>query len=502
MDPSLLLHRYGFDLPPEDTKLLRGPLPGAARQWVRDAIGPGARIVSEHPRAGGTSSAIHGVTVDDAHGVRSHLVLRRYVRQDWLAREPDLAEHEARVLALLEPSRVSAPHLVAVDPSGGHCDVPAVLMTRLPGRIRWTSRDLDGFLTGLVDAMVTIHAVDVPDSVTIRPFTPYDEGQLLEPPPGTSCPEAWACAIEVHAGPPPVREHRFIHRDFHPGNVLWRGDSVTGVVDWCNASLGSPEADVGHCRINLARTFGHDAAEHLTARYLERSGRDGYDPYWDLVDAVGMLDLVETEFVSLPALDDFVSPRGCPPRLTVPDSVRDRVAVTTRSRTERRRLLGHLRDGVGEGLVPAAALLSHHELGHVALDLDLAGHEGLHPRLRIAGDEDVLRGRVVGGEGHVGVVDEADAHLGLAVLRAHVHVTLVAERRARDHDVDDDRVPGGGVRAVLGDELLDLGEPFVGEERELGHWSLLDRWSRTDTNGGEPTDAAKRRRGRCDRRGG
>ena len=104
-----------------------------------------------------------------------------------------------------------------------------------------------------------------------------------------------------------MRERTFIHRDFHPGNVLWTGDAVTGIVDWSSASLGSPEADVGHCRINLARHLGYDAAEQFTAIYRERSGRGEYHPYWDLVDAVGMLDLVGPEFGWLPALDDFVA---------------------------------------------------------------------------------------------------------------------------------------------------------------------------------------------------
>src|SRR5882724_8262052 len=92
---------HGFDLDPEEEALLRGPPPPAARAWIRELLGPGTRIVSTHPRAGGTSSAVHGVTVDAPDGGRRELVLRRYVRADWLAREPDLAEHEAHVLDLL-----------------------------------------------------------------------------------------------------------------------------------------------------------------------------------------------------------------------------------------------------------------------------------------------------------------------------------------------------------------------------------------------------------------
>jgi aminoglycoside phosphotransferase (APT) family kinase protein len=306
MAPPSPVPVHGFDVTPEDRLLLRGPLPAAARRWVLGELGPGSRIVSAYARAGGTSSAVHGLTVDDARGVRHRLVLRRYVRSDWLEREPDLAEHEARVLTLLEPSAVEAPRLVAVDPNGGHCDVPAVLMTRLPGRVRWSPRDVRGFIERIVDPMLVIHAVRVPDSVPIRTFRRYYEDEVLQPPAGSSCPEAWARAIEVHAGPPPAVERVFIHRDYHPGNLLWAGDSVSGVVDWVNASLGSPEADVGHCRINLARHLGYEAAELLAQRYRARSGRGDYHPYWDLVAAVGMLDDAVPARGWLHALDEFV----------------------------------------------------------------------------------------------------------------------------------------------------------------------------------------------------
>jgi aminoglycoside phosphotransferase (APT) family kinase protein len=299
--------RYGFDLSPDEVQLLRSPLPEPTRTWIRDQLGAGTRIVSAHPRAGGTSSAIHAVTIEERSGARQTLVLRRYVRSDWLAQEPDLAEHEARVLELLAPTAVDAPRLVAVDATGARCGVPAVLMTRLPGRIRWAPNAIDPNLDELVDAMLTIHAVRVPDAVPIRDFRPYSEHEHLEPPTETTQRAAWERAIEVHAGPPPSTERAFIHRDFHPGNVLWVGDRVSGVVDWCNASIGVPEADLGHCRINLTREVGDERADRLTVRYRERSGRGEIHPYWDLVAAVGMLDLVGTDFVWLPALDDFVA---------------------------------------------------------------------------------------------------------------------------------------------------------------------------------------------------
>jgi hypothetical protein len=43
------------------------------------------------------------------------------------------AAREAAILELLAPTPVSAPALVAADPDAAACDVPALLLDRLPG---------------------------------------------------------------------------------------------------------------------------------------------------------------------------------------------------------------------------------------------------------------------------------------------------------------------------------------------------------------------------------
>jgi aminoglycoside phosphotransferase (APT) family kinase protein len=80
----------------------------------------------------------------------------------------------------------------------------------------------------------------------------------------------------------------FIHRDFHPGNVLWRRGRVTGVVDWASASISPACVDVGHCRGNLV-PYGMEVVERFTAMWERRSGTR-FDPWADLVTIVGFLD--------------------------------------------------------------------------------------------------------------------------------------------------------------------------------------------------------------------
>ena len=107
-----------------------------------------------------------------------------------------------------------------------------------------------------------------------------------------SRPDVWERAIDVlERGRPKGDERLFIHRDYHPGNVLWENGQVSGLIDWVNASVGSPWADVGHCRVNLASELGPPAADRLLELFRAASGRsDEYDPYWDIAAAIGGLD--------------------------------------------------------------------------------------------------------------------------------------------------------------------------------------------------------------------
>jgi aminoglycoside phosphotransferase (APT) family kinase protein len=281
---------HGFALSPEDDRLLRGPVPERALAWAARAVGDGARVVRSRPLAGGTSSAVHALSVSSARGGVEELVLRRFVRSDWLAEEPDVARHEATALEVVAGRPVPTPRLVAVDQDGGAAGEPAVLMTRLPGAVVWDPIDLEPFLRTLAEILPPVHATPVPAGASLPDFTSY-RVELRRAPRWATRPRVWETAIEVLDGPVPSSERLLIHRDYHPGNVLWERGELGGVVDWVNASIGSPWADVGHCRVNLAGEMGQDVADRFLERYRVAAGRDGeYHPYWDVSAAIGGLD--------------------------------------------------------------------------------------------------------------------------------------------------------------------------------------------------------------------
>lgn len=261
--------------------LRRRPGPDAL-DWVLRHQPPGTRIASLRRLRGGTASATHAINLRNPDGELIRTVLRRYVRSDWLQREPDLAAREAATLDRLSASDVAAPRLFAVDPSGGHCGVPAVLMSRLPGRIDVAPTDLGPYVEQMAAVLPAVHRTKVDRRFKkTRPYFSYVALDTLQVPAWSDQPDAWAAIIAAARHDPSPVQATFIHRDYHPGNVVWARGKLTGVVDWVNASFGPPGIDIGHCRVNLAVLFGVDAADRFLDACLRLLGDQPHQLFWD-----------------------------------------------------------------------------------------------------------------------------------------------------------------------------------------------------------------------------
>jgi aminoglycoside phosphotransferase (APT) family kinase protein len=258
--------------------------PAATLTWAAAQIGPAARVTRVRRLRNSWAAAVHAIDVEDAAHVH-RLVLRRWARTD-LVPDIGVVENEAAALGLLasaERASLPVPWLVGADAKCGHADVPAVLMTRLPGRDVLAPPDLDVFLDRLVETLHAIHEVPVPPG-TLNYFRPWSLDTVTSPPSWSRRPAVWERAIEIAQQPVPAHERVLVHRDFWPGNVLWQRGKLTGVVDWTHACRGPAAADVAHCRGNLALLFGLDIADDFARRYGNLE-----DLAWhDIADTVSM----------------------------------------------------------------------------------------------------------------------------------------------------------------------------------------------------------------------
>ena len=262
--------------------------------WIERSVGPGARVVRiEELPASATRKHLIEVRLGD--GSTRKLVLRRYHDAERLAHDPWYAPaSEALALKLLSGTTVPAPRLHAADPEARVCDVPALLESWVPGSPAWRPAGLDDYLSRAAEVLVAIHAVSVPADVDLPRYAPYRGGERIAPPPFSTRPDLWRRVAEVLDQPWPAGRETFIHRDYHPGNVLWDGKQVTGVVDWATAAWGPPGIDLARMRLNLASIHGRQAADRFLIAYVAAGGDpSARSPYWDLLDAADVLaDLV------------------------------------------------------------------------------------------------------------------------------------------------------------------------------------------------------------------
>lgn len=257
------------------------PAPGARPPaqllaWVEQTLGRNARVVGLKRLTGGLTSIVHRVIVV-RNGSREEYVLRSWVPdrewETWIARAVPL---ETTVLTKLEESDIPAPRVIGstTDTALGG---PAVLMTRVPGKMRLMPRDREDWLRQMAQMLARIHALGVDG----KPFESWLDRSRLSPPPDASRADIWREAIALVAEERAPTRTCFLHRDYQHFNLLWSRERLTGVVDWIEACVGPAEVDVGHCRLNLTVLFSADVADRFRAIYEIESGHS-VDAWWDV----------------------------------------------------------------------------------------------------------------------------------------------------------------------------------------------------------------------------
>jgi aminoglycoside phosphotransferase (APT) family kinase protein len=245
--------------------------------WVAALVGSRARTVASGRLSGGIVSSVYRLSILDARGRRHWLVVRRYLGANQRKWGSSAVRREAAVLSALERSGLPAPRLVDADPDGLQAGVPAIVMSRLPGRIHLTPSNPESWLRQMAALLPRIHEL----SIEAPRFESWFDASKIEPPPSARDVSVWRRAIDFVSTAPPKYVPHFIHSDYQHFNLLWSRERLSGIVDWCSASNGPVDVDVAHCRLNLTILFSALWAERFRLAYEAEAGRS-LDPWWDI----------------------------------------------------------------------------------------------------------------------------------------------------------------------------------------------------------------------------
>ncbi len=228
------------------------------------------KILQQLGQEGGEVEVLKGATSSLVLRVGEG-ILRVHTNQDWLREEPDLVSHE---VFALQAAGDLAPDVLDYQTDVRDEIPPWLYMTRSPGEIRIDRVDTV-YVERLACTLAAIHALPVPEARYV--YRPYATERHV--PTWTNRPKLWCRLLTVQ---PIESQHiRFIHRDFHPVNVLYEIDETCHTIDWVNACIGPVEVDLAHCRLNLALLESVEVADHFLESYLKQTKRS-YDHAWDI----------------------------------------------------------------------------------------------------------------------------------------------------------------------------------------------------------------------------
>jgi aminoglycoside phosphotransferase (APT) family kinase protein len=253
--------------------------------WATRVVGPDATVVVvKGLREGGNPWLLR--IVRDGH--TSEAVLK--------TADPDAAvcfATEVAAVGLAEEHRIPAPRIVALDDCGNGTGIRAVLETAVPGRSAIPTEPTPQRLRVLGATAAALFAVVVEPTADLpprtRPISASDFVQERRQGTDHTTPLLEAAGEYVARLPVPPGRQVLVHGDLWQGNMLWQGDTLTGIVDWDMAGVGHNGIDLSSVRLDAALMFGPEAADEVLAGWEAATGEQAPDlAYWDAVTALNM----------------------------------------------------------------------------------------------------------------------------------------------------------------------------------------------------------------------
>jgi aminoglycoside phosphotransferase (APT) family kinase protein len=255
---------------------------------------PCATLLRAWPLSGGISTRMVALEIELPTGETRKIILR----QPGVAgqnHDPRAAEEEYKVLHIARSLGLPAPAPLVYDPSGKITPAPYLIIEYIEGRPDFAPANLGSYTRQAAEQLSHIHRAII-SSQDLSFLPPYPKG-LAETVAESnaalnrSMDEARIRAALANSWPfPRIISPALLHGDYWPGNLLWQEDRLAAVIDWEDAALGDPLADLAIARLDLLWIFGREAMQSFTDHYLSYNPIDSsFLPGWDLLAALRLI---------------------------------------------------------------------------------------------------------------------------------------------------------------------------------------------------------------------
>ncbi|CAA9549382.1 MAG: hypothetical protein AVDCRST_MAG73-2739 [uncultured Thermomicrobiales bacterium] len=247
-----------------------------------DHLAPGAALVRSRRLTGGVSATVTALELARGDAGPTTLVVRQHGDLD-RRQNPNVARDEFAVLRIAHARGIPVPEPLLLDETGTLSPHPFLVQGYVDGAPDMALGGGAGRVNQAAAQLAAIHAIPGGPELAFLPRFASDAGErpaVLDDALGEG---QIRDALDAARSPSVANPPALLHGDYWPGNLLWRNGRLAAVIDWEDARVGDPLADVGNARLEFLFAFGTDAMEALTARYRSLTALDWSGlAYWDL----------------------------------------------------------------------------------------------------------------------------------------------------------------------------------------------------------------------------
>jgi len=242
-------------------------------EWQEAAarVEPGGRLVGATPLTGGVSAEVVRLDIATPPGATRRVVYRRHRTHGVKRHARRVTAKEFHLLVALHARGVAVPEPYA-HVRAGEDDEGYLLVEWIDGSTDVAAHDLPSALDQMSEFLVRLHSLE-PGALGVDELEPIEDPVAAMPAhlPDTPAGRLVQRALRAGALHADIRRPVVLHGDYWPGNVMWRDGRLVAVVDWEDACLGSPLADLATARVELLCRYGAGAMQRFTERYLGSS---------------------------------------------------------------------------------------------------------------------------------------------------------------------------------------------------------------------------------------
>lgn len=239
-----------------------------ALERLLQRIEPQAALLRAWPLTGGVSARVTALEIALPDGETRRLVVRQHGAAD-LAHNPRIADDEFRLLRALHAAGlpVPEPYYAAGREILG---TPCLVVAYIEGAPFFAPPDVTDFVAQMAAQLARIHGADAAEVAFLPSASAKAAAKVGEGPAKTdeSLDERRIRGLLQNTWPPlQANADVTLHGDYWPGNLLWRNGKLVGVIDWEDAMIGDPLADLANTRLELLWALGIEAMEAFTQAY-------------------------------------------------------------------------------------------------------------------------------------------------------------------------------------------------------------------------------------------